>query len=69
MQHKFRGPFFFQVCIRIYSSGAVHNAIVEVVSICSLEALACRANFKSLRFFFKGEKAAAKISFELKHGV
>lgn len=64
MQHKFRGPFFFQVCIRIYSSGAVHNAIVEVVSTCSLEPLAFRANFKSAGFF-KGEKAAAKIGFEL----
>lgn len=50
MQHKFRGPFFFQVCIRIYSSGAVHNAIVEVVSTCSLEPLAFGANFESMGF-------------------
>lgn len=50
MQHKFRGPFFFQVCIHIYFS-VVHNAVVEVVSTCSLEPLAFGANFKSMGVF------------------
>lgn len=50
MQHKFRGPFFFQVCIRIYASGAVHNATVEVVSICSLEPLGFGAHCKAWGF-------------------
>ena len=51
MQHKFRGPFFLSsMYTRIYSSGAVYNAVVEVVSIRSLEPLAFGANFKSMGF-------------------
>lgn len=50
------GLFFFQVCIHIYSSGAVHKAIVEVVSTCSLESLAFGANFKSMGLFLRLKK-------------
>lgn len=68
MQHKFKGPFFFQVCIHIYSSGAVHNAAAEVVSACSLEPLTFEANFKPPSFF-RAKKVATETRFELKPGV
>lgn len=59
MQHKSKGPFFFQVRARIYPGGAVHNAIAEAVSTCSLELLTSGMDFKSLRFF-KGERSLQK---------
>lgn len=55
MQHKSKGPFFFQVHARIYPGGAVHNAMAEVVSTCSLERLTFGTGFKSLCFFLRGK--------------
>lgn len=67
MQHKSKGPFFFQVHARIYPGGAVHNAIAEAVSVCSLELLTFGMDFKSL-CFSKGERLLQKQALWLFRG-